>query len=245
MDEYQFSYEEYKKRVYKNPGLSIYIICFFIIILIGAAFLLWPKQSNDNKTTFYFVEVDNFLVYKDANALAGEIQSRLGAGYVYFDTSYHVLASFYPTAESASAVVDNLLSEYPSAKLFSISCNKFSKHNNLTDSQNRIVAETIAKNNETIDEIYKNILNFDKNDINISVLKQNFTILATNYKKTMDEMSGCFSRNSNYFKTIKNIENIMSAINSLNDYVDNNEIFKLKYNLIKIVVEHCAYVNTF
>ncbi len=245
MDEYQFSYEDYKKRV-RNHGLSVYIIGFFIILLIGAAVLLWPKEvENKNKTSYYFVEIDNFLVYKDANALAGTIQKELGAGYIYFDSSYHVFAAFYPDENSATAVADNLLSDYPSARVFKIDCNVFSSHNNLTENQNEAVKNTILKNDEIINKIYENILNFDKNEININILKQNFTNFCSDYNKIYENLKSSFTKNSKYYKAVENILNINNSLASFNNYVDNNELHKLKYNLIKIVVEHCAFVNSF
>ena len=243
MQDYKFDYNEYKRKVRSSIGISIYLLIFFAVVLLGVIYFIKPKKNV--VSNFYFVEVNNFLKYFDANALSAEIQARNGAGYIYFDSSYHVLAGYYLNQQSAQQVCNNIKEDYPTAKVFSIECANFKKHKNLTDKQNQIVFEIIEKNLENVENLYENIVNFDKNDINIDDLKNFFNNLSTDYEQICNKFFSNFSENSKYIKSKQNINNINSCIKELSDCVNNNQLYKLKYNLIKIVVEHNYFVSCF
>ena len=121
MQEYQFNYKEYNKKIYRSSGGgSIAVMVFVIIVLIGLAFFLTKQNIKHKKNEFYFVEINKCLTYKDASDLSIEIQSRAGAGYVFFDGSYHVLANFYLNKADAESVCENLKPDYPTCKVFSL-----------------------------------------------------------------------------------------------------------------------------
>ena len=85
----------YNSSYYVNKNkkqVSITILIFLIIILLAVAVFLIEKKEK--KTYFYFLQANEFLNYKDASNLAYELQSKQGAGYIYYDGSYHVIISY-------------------------------------------------------------------------------------------------------------------------------------------------------
>lgn len=236
--EYQFSAKEYHKKIYgKSFGLPFAALIFIIIILVGVAFLFKPKQKFEY---FYFVEINEFLTFADANALANEIQTKNGAGYIYFDGSYHVLANFYLTSEDAETVVDNLKTEYSTAKILKLQQKKFVESKNLTSAQNDCTKALIKQAEESIKSVYNNILQFDKNEINEAQLKTNFISIASSFENVYGDFISAFSANSKFNKAKDYALKINDALNNLKD-VTAKENFnsKMKFEMINFAI--CFY----
>ena len=60
-----FNYYQYKNNINKKNNFSFIIIFLLIILLIGLCVFLAPTAKNLN--TFYYVELDKFQTYKQAN----------------------------------------------------------------------------------------------------------------------------------------------------------------------------------
>lgn len=243
MDNYTFNYNEYKKKIKQQHGFSFLIILFLIIALVGIAY--WLISNNGQNEYLYFVEVNSYLSYNEANIKAGEIQTQNGAGYIYFDNVYHVLAGYYPTEESATAVVNNILPSEPNSKVFKLECNSFNRRNNLTNKQNELVIEIVNKNKTNLNKIYENIINFDKNEANINELNINFLNLKTDYENLISEFSKNFNQKSKYINAIDSVKKIKTSIENLITSLSNNEFYKLKYETINIAIQHQCFLSCF
>ena len=222
MQEYQFNSKEYNKKIYNrtNNG-SFAVIIFFIIILVGAAFLL-IKQNKPSKNEFYFVEINQFLTYKEASSLSEEIQSKSGAGYIFFNGKYHVFANFYLSKADAESVSENLKQQYPNCKVYTLSYNKFSKNKKLSSTENSACKKLYEVGQTSIEQLYNNIYQYDTSQINENQLKANFCSIADNLSEL-------------YFS--------LGSLKNITDETDFN--FKMRYELIKFVVNFTNTISCF
>lgn len=242
MQSYQFNYSLYNKRVKTTKKEGFTVIVIAIIILMGLAFFISTNISrNDN---YFFVEVGNFFKYTDATSLAGEIQSKGGAGYVYYDGSYHVLTSFYLSKEDAESVCSNLIETYPSTKIFTIEQDKLKTNKNLSKQEQQFITK-INKANKTLYEgLYTAITRYDTSADNINQLSLNLTSLYDNYLKETDDIKNFFN-NPTQFASKNYILDITECTKGLKDNINEaNHSSVLKYDLIKIVMLHCSFINS-
>lgn len=236
MENYTFDLKEYRKKIVHRRTMPISIIALFIILLIGLAFFLIPKKYSTSK--FYFVEINSFLNYSSASELSSEIQSRGGAGFIYYDGSYHVLACYYPTKSEAEAVVENLSTDY-SARIYTLETKKFTKSNSFSKEENLAIEKMINKNIETINSLYASILKIDKGEISLSSFKVYMQDTISNYESSLKEFKN-FQSLVNYSKYLNKISD---SLNSTLSAIESNENYKLKYNLIDIVVNHSKFLS--
>ncbi len=243
MNDYQFDYKEYKKKIKNKGGMSFLIILFIIILLVGVIYFIIPKASDVDY--LYFVQTNQFLNYNDASIKAAEIQQQNGAGFIYYDSVYHVLAGFYPDEKSAISVVNNIKATQPDSMVFKLECNKFIRHKNLTNNQNELIFEIINKNVANLNKIYENIIKFDKNEVNINELNINFLNLKTDYDNLIANFNKNFDKKSKYLHAVACLKKIKSSVNNLCLHLANNEFYKLKYETISIAVQHQSFLSCF
>ena len=244
MQNYVFNYGDYNKKIHKPTQGGMCVIVFIIICLLGVACFL--NQTKPSYNQFYFVEIKNFLTYKDATNLATEIQAKNGAGYVYFDGSYHVLASFYPTKKEAETVCNNLKNDYPSSQVFELNYNKLSKFKNLSQNQNNAISAVNLNLYNAIENLYSCIIKYDTSNIGENELAQTLNKLHSAYKDEYNNFLAQFSNNSKYNKAKTNLEDINSTLNNLSNVTSEQNIsYKLKYNAIKIVVDYSSFLSCF
>ena len=241
MQEYQFDLKEYKKRVANNNyGAPFAILIFVCVLLMGAIFFLKPKTQK-NVDALYFVEVNSFLNYSDANTLAQEIQNKNGAGYVYFDGKYHVFASVYPTKTDAKTVCENLKENYQTAKIFELEI-KTINIKNLTELQKECTKNLAEQGKLTFSQIYNNILALDKAEIDRNQAILNFKTIKNNFIDVSNNFNTAFKENSKYNKA----KNYLSAINtSLDNLANEKSACNYKYELINYAINFLNILNCF
>lgn len=241
MQNYEFDYNQYKMKINKKNKYSICVLSIIILILLGIAFYVYPK--NRNTTEFYFVEIKSFMTYNEANNLATSIQSMGGAGYVYYDGYYHVLAAYYPNENDAKKVCENLKAEYETVKVFTLTTDKFSKSNSLSAQENNKISEMIDANLNLIEQVYINTIAYDTSSINESQLLMNLENLKTHFKNTYDEYSSLLKQNDKFTKSIKCLNKILNSTDNFKSICDGQQIsYKIKYELIKIVINHSSFL---
>lgn len=241
--EYQFDSKAYKQKIGTGKvGGSVLVYIFVCIILMGAIFFLQPKAKT-NYDAFYAVEVNNFLNYSSAGELANEIQSRGGAGFVYFDGKYHVFASLYFEKGDAQSVLKNLKAEYPTSKIFEFEFNKKIKLNNLNDAQKAAAKNLVDNGDETLKQIYGNILAFDKLEIEKNELILNFKTIRNRFLDYADAFNAAFSENSKFNKAKSQIAELDLALSNLIDSADYS--YKLKYELFRFAISYTNILSCF
>lgn len=244
MQNYYFDYYQYKKKINSHKTAGFSLIFFFIIILTGIAMLVYPKSKT--YTVVYFVEINSFLNYKDASTLANEISALGGAGYVYYDGKYHVLASYYPSEEDANTVSENLLTDYPTAKVYTIEIDKVSLSNELSSSQQDCIKDQINANEKLINSLYNTIIQYDSNNISDSEINMILSNIKTDFSDCKDHFFELFKNDSRLNIAKKYLSKISQYVEQFGEMKDEQNISsRLKYYLIDIVINHSSFLSAF
>ena len=243
MTDYIFNYDQYKKTINKKNGFNFSVMFIVIILLLGLCVFLYPKQTNT--LNFYFVEIDNFQTYNKANSLANEIKNSGGAGYVYFDGTYHVLASFYSNYKSAEKVVNNLKSDYKNATVFNIETYKFTDKKKLNSSQNKSIKNFLDTTHTMILNLEKLNTNFDKKSLQIEELK-------IHIKNNQEEFNNVYSsliedlKNNSKFNFIKEyLVQMKNSLSNLSNLENNTASSTLRYETVKLVINRIQFLSCF
>ena len=135
-----------------------------------------------------------------------------GAGYVYFENVYHVLASFYPTKKQAESVVKNIKDEYENASVYKIDINKFYKNKALNEAQNNVIKDVVSSTSNFISKFYDLIIELDTDQISHNNFNLEVKRLTDSTTKYIDEFKTQFKLNSSFINCqmpspIKNIAN--------------------------------------
>lgn len=236
----------YNSSYYVNKNkkqVSITILIFLIIILLAVAVFLIEKKEK--KTYFYFLQANEFLNYKDASNLAYELQSKQGAGYIYYDGSYHVIISFYATIVEAESVLENIKNEYTNAKIFNISAQQFMENSRYTNEENEQIKNMILTNENLINQTYNQILSFDKDEISKDILEVNMKNISDEYAKNFENFKKILKNNKNYAIFLKKLTKIDENFKNLYNYAKNGfEDYQLKYELVNIVSCHAMFLSS-
>lgn len=243
MTDYIFNYDQYKKTINKKNNFNFSVMFIVIILLLGLCVFLYPKQTNT--LNFYFVEIDNFQTYNKANSLANEIKNSGGAGYVYFDGTYHVLASFYSNYKSAEKVVNNLKTDYKSATVFTIETYKFTDKKKLNSSQNKSIKNFLDSTYTMILNLEKLNTNFDKKSLQIEELnihiKNNQKEFDKAYSSLMEDL-----KNNSKFNFIKEyLVQMKSSLSNLSNLENNTASSTLRYETVKLVINRIQFLSCF
>lgn len=243
MDNYKFNYNQYKKTIHKKNNFSFLLIIFLIIILMSACILLKPK--NKKVFEYYIVEVDCFQTYQQAIELSNEINIRGGAGYIYFDSKYHVLASLYSNYDNAEKVCNNLIENYPNTNILTFSNDKFVKLKNLNAKQNNSIENLINATNNILINLETLNLQYDTNKINQNKLKISVKNFLENFTICYDDFLSSFKNKPKFNVVKKHTEEISKSLEILT--AQNNEITSsnLKYSLISICINLYQFRNYF
>ncbi len=237
---YSYSSPYYKQKNKKQ--ISITILIFLIIILLAVAVFLIERKEK--KTYFYFLQANEFVNYKDATNLASEIQARQGAGYIYYDGTYHVLISYYSTKEEAESVLENVKSEYSNASVFDISASTFRENTNYTDEENKEIKNMILTNEGLIERTYTQVLSYDKNEISINILQTNTKKILDEYEKKFENFKNKLKNNKKYAIFLKKTTKIHENYKNLYEYTKNEfQPYQLKYELASIVNYHVSFLS--
>ncbi|MCQ2564889.1 MAG: hypothetical protein MJ152_03450 [Clostridia bacterium] len=194
------------------------------------------KQFEKPSKQLYFVEIQTFTNYSAANTLANQIKKENGAGFVYFDGTYHVLVSYYPNSDTAEKVTQNLASTYANAKTFAIDINTSAYNKNLTKQQNNLTANLCTTTENLISGLYKNSISFDKQEINFNQLKTTLTDYSSTYNSVYNDFIDEYKNNKEYQKIKENFENIKKSMQNLMFCDVNDMNFLIKYETINISI---------
>lgn len=239
MQEYLFDYSSYKKRIKKTNKFGFIDIFFLIIFLCSLCIVL--KQTNTQTYNYYFVEISQFKNFSKANKLANEISQQAGAGFVYFDNSYHVLAGFYLNFSDAETVANNLTDDYKNAKVFSLSATKFKQSKNFSTTQNQALKNTISININLLNELYSISTNMnDQNNLNKNKLK--LKKLCDDFNDNLNEFCKNFP-NKELYNCKNRLQNIKNSLSRIDLASTQESIANIRYETINIAINHINFLN--
>lgn len=243
MSNYSFDYSQYKNKIYKKNPYSFTLIFLLIIILLGLCVFLKPINNKHYK--YYFVEVDCFQTYKDALMLSNSLQERGGAGYVYFDNSYHVLASFYVEYDDAKMVANNIKNEYSNAKVFTIETKKFINNTNLNSAQNKAVKNLLETTKEQIVKLEKFSNKYDIKKLSYTELSIHLKNLQKDYDERQNNFITAFKSYSKYNLAKEYLEEINTSLKAISNESEQNISKALRYHTINIVINRYQFLSCF
>lgn len=194
-----------RKKRYKKLNNKVFLFVFLLIFLfftliINISDIISSLITNSGSVfSSQKIEVSSYSVYAvsvcdfdnefQANAYAKKVAQEGGAGYVYHNGEYFVIASCYPLLTYAQEVEDNLQSLGYNARIVNIKVDEVSrvyKGKNL-----EVFKSALNVFRSCYNELYDKLIAFDKgeagkNQIN-SVLAKNLAKLS-DIKKSMQEL---------------------------------------------------------
>ena len=241
MNDYVFDYHQYRKTLFTKNNFSFVIIFLIIIFLLSLCIFLKPIQTK--KTTFYFVEIDNFQTYKHAQILSNELQNLNTSPLIYFDKSYHVLIGFYSSKKSAETVCEKLKNDYSNSTVFELGFLKNFSYKNLSKTQNSCVENLIKTTYEITLKIENLLNNFECkkttfNKVKIYMKEQNEICI-----ESCDDFFEAFKTDS-IFNSIKpHVSNIVNSLNSISNLNESNFSSQCRYELMNIAINLSQIAN--
>lgn len=240
---YVFNYSQYKKSINKKNNFAFTLIFLLIIILLGLCVFLYPKPNNFSE--FHFVEIDNFQTYKDAVHLSQEVSASGGAGYVYFDGTYHVLASFYSNSADAEKVVENLKSEFENVQVFSINCKNFSQQKNLSSSQNDSIESLIIQIKKIILQLEEISIKFETKNCSFNEAILTIKNDIKNFSSSYDNFLSNFKTDSKYNKAKDYTQSISSSFLNLLNSEEQSFSASLRYCTVHTAITLTQFTYCF
>lgn len=241
MQEYIFDYKDYKKRIKKPIKFNITLTTILIIILLGlCVFLSQPKVRTTN---FYFVEIGKFQTFSQANKMATEISLKNGAGFVYFDNNYHVLAGFYPDKNSAEKVSKNISNEYPKSTVFCLSATQFYQNKSFSKNKNDLIQNLcdVLTNIET--SLYEISILLDTNNNSYKTIKTKLNSLLDIYSSNFANLKNEIKTDTNNINILKKALEINNSLSRITEANEQSLPQKIKYETINIVVNHAMILD--
>lgn len=240
---YNFDYNEYKKKTRKRHNYSFLILTILVIALMVVAFFIKPTTIKVDE--YYFARINTYLTYSEASKTSIEIQNRGGAGYIYFDGRYHVLTSFYTSKDDAESVVNNLKTDYPNASIYTLEVEQFKKSKKLSTSQNKATANIVTESVKLIDNLYTLLLQLDKSEISTNELSITLANIIKDYNECCDNYKSAFpDKNANIITSLEELEEIKTSLNNIKS-ASTEPNYKLKYELASIVFSYSSFLSCF
>ena len=247
MQEYVFDYASYKNKI-KNSSLNIHsvrtnqtekfgfiFVIFLIIFLLATVVLI--KQKSVKKQSFYFVQIGEFGSFLQANKQANQAMQLGGAGYIYFDNNFHTLVGFYLSYDDAEKVSKNIIDDFPNAKVFEISTQKFSKRSQpkITNNLNTILSNLTQ-------DLYQLSVDFDTNK-NFKNTHLKLSNLTDNFNSNFDQFKKEYGDDTSKLNCKKKLNNISQSLSRICEAEEAELPQKMKYELINIVVNYTMFLN--
>lgn len=236
--EYKFNYTNYEKTIRTNPRGFVAII-ITIIILLGLAVYL--TQTKPDYVNFYFVEMGNFNNYKDASNYANTIQQKEGAGYIFFDTSYHVLANFYYNKKEAENVCNNLVPAYPNTKVLTLKAKKFNTKT-AQDKKQKSLIDFLDCCDKTLSSVSKANIRYDNNTDSLRIYQTNLSLILDNATTPMKNLKNNFSEHK-YLPLLTFADNIMAQLDKFDDGNHISSKQKMRYSTIEIAINYYNFLE--
>lgn len=239
MQDYNFNYLQYRKKINK-PTRFVFPVLIILIVFFMATLSFF--NNNINTTKYYFVSINSFINYKNANNLANDIQLKGAAGYVHHEDNYIVLAGYYPTMENATNVCNNIKEEFSTCSVYTVEIKKFYSKKYLSKSKNKTLEDYFNNLESIISSLYNLSLSLDKSEISINLLETKLKTLTDEFSKQHDNLCNVF--NDNKYMQIKKIslntqESLLNILNST------NLSQQIKYQIIHIIFNYKSMLSYF
>jgi ABC-type multidrug transport system fused ATPase/permease subunit len=240
MEDFQFNYYQYKKRINNNLKFNFSVVFILIILLLGMAIYLKPGEK---KLNFYLVEIASFQTYSKASTFANEIRQQHGAGYIYYDYNYKVLATYFTSKSDAEKVISNLDITYPNAKVYTLQVSKNFKLNLLNKKQSDAVEKLNKNLQETINLLSNASVLLDKQELSLNKFNLQTNEIINSFSDLYENFLNLFKQNSTHNVTKEHLKNIQTNLTCLTNVKDEQYLHNnLKFKLIDIVINYANFL---
>ncbi|MBQ8615163.1 MAG: hypothetical protein IJ415_01180 [Clostridia bacterium] len=159
-----------------------------------------------------------------------------GAGYIYFDGKYHVLASFYSNLDDAESVAENLINEYPNTQVLTIECKHFYSLKNLTDDQNSAIKNLIDSTKKIILQLEDLSIKFDTKEMNFNEANVHIKKYSDEFASILDGLFKNFKTNSKFNTAKEYAQEIQKTLTNLSNSDEQNFSTTLRYSIVDIAI---------
>lgn len=238
---FEFNYLEYKNKTSKKIAFPISILIIIIILL--SALIIYVKPEKNYQ--LYFVELNAFPTYIQANDFATEVKQKNGAGYIYYSTKYHVFANFYCNKKDAESVLSNVKNVYQNSKIYTISLKILKSLKNLGKNQAKSIKNTANFLNFLISELSALSIDYDNTNINFYELQTNFKNLSEKFETYYSNFCKQFQYEYQANTSKKYLTNIHNSLQTLSNLDNNCLACEIKYLCIEIVINYSSFLSLF
>lgn len=217
MKTYIFNYRQYRKKLNK---VSISSFIFLIIVVILSLVLYTNFLPKKEKFfNYHLVEIASFQTYSEASNFSIKIKNLNGAGYIFYDQKYRVIACGFSDLKDAKSVVKNLNSNFKNSCVFTV---KISKKNfkNLDQKTKQNFEKFLNNSNTFIHSIFNLNLKLDKKEIELNKLLTQLKICVENYSYVLDDFIEKYKHYSfinPYKSSLKKIKENTNYLNNLSN----------------------------
>ncbi|MFQ6752206.1 MAG: hypothetical protein ACLRFL_01390 [Clostridia bacterium] len=175
--------------------------------------------------------------------MATKIQQQSGAGYIYYDEKYRVLASFYLTEKEAESVIKNISSDYSHSRVYTLDIHRFSSLNNLSKKQNEIIISISDLLLNTIQRLSELSVAFDTNSKSLDSILLEINTLRTSFDSVRSKFLSLFHQDSTYNANKVDLQEIANSLERISK--SNNSQFgqTIKFETINIIINYSSFLS--
>lgn len=233
-----------KKRTVRRfyPGRIIAFTLVISLITIGA--VVWFARTDGkltvNERNYGFISMGKYDNLSEASARADSVRNNGGAGYLYGEGKYEVVAACYPNKTSAAEVCERLVGAGETASVFSLSRPKISieKPNKNAD----VLSVMLAKPDKIFDELYEISVKTDTKEISEAAALYAVVKLNVSVDEYAQKCSGMETEAGKYLNKL--FLSLAASLSGLAN-VKENVAQSVKYALCEMAQKICVQTQEF
>ena len=239
MDKYYFDYSQYYKKLNHKKSFG-FLHLFLLTIFLMSIIVFFKPQMMDIKSTFYFIQIEEFQTYKSALNYSKKVEPTLGPTYIFFDSKYHILLNFYSNKSEAKSRLKPIKKLFQNTKIFKLNFNK----KNQTNTTKKLKNLNISLFNSLL-KIKAIQTDFVLEKISFNKAIQHLTKIELNISNLFDEFI-LFSKTNpslNAFKT--SIQSYLNNIKNLTSLSADDMRYHFQYHTLKAAINYYHFSSLF
>ncbi len=243
MIKFIFNYFQQRSLINHKKNLCLTLIVTVLILLLFACGIM--HQKHGKLLEFYCVEIGNFPTYKNALNLSNEIKLIGGAGYIFFDSYYHVLISCYSNYNDAKTTLEKVKKIYHFADILTISSSSFFPQKNLSSRQNSTIENLLKQSENVFYNFEKLIADFEKDCKSSQNVNLQLSNLYNQFYPYCDAFLNQFKNSSKYNNAKGHLNKMLTALKSFQTENNNILFSTLNYSLIDFAINRTQFLSCF
>ena len=224
-------------------ALMISIADLFSSLITVGGFTFVSDDVSISKVEMYAVCISNHKTLIQAQDNANVCISLGGAGYIYTDDEYYVVASIYENEADAKKVKESLVVTKPTTTIKNIEIKSVTFSGNLSSQEKSTITNTLGIFKTTYKKLYDISVSLDTGVIQEINARLSVNELASSVNEIKDNFNTVFnSTQTKNLITIKNaVDKLSTALNSL---INNSKVPYTSYIKYSPLCIYSFYFNT-